>query len=139
MNEEMKTVFTNSKETNVMVWAKFDLVSKNLNKEWANQLVTYFCKKSCRGTSPVIQWLRLHALNAGSPSSIPGQGTRSRMPHLRVCVPQLKISQMQQRSKILSATTRTRCSQINKQTLFKAKWNKVMATHSHTHSIMYCL
>ena len=47
----MKAVFTNSKETNVMVWAKFDLVSKNLNKEWANQLVTYFRKKSCRGTS----------------------------------------------------------------------------------------
>ena len=83
----MKTVFTNSKETNVMVWAKFDLVSKNLNKEWANQLVTYFCKKSCRGTSPVIQWLRLHALNAGSPSSIPGQGTRSCMPQLRLAQP----------------------------------------------------
>ena len=40
----------------------------------------------------MIQWLRLHALNAGSPSSIPGQGTRSHMSHLRVCAPQLKIS-----------------------------------------------
>ena len=30
-----------------------------------------------RGTSLVVQWLRLHALSAGGPGSIPGQGTRS--------------------------------------------------------------
>ena len=29
------------------------------------------------GTSLVVQWLRLHAPNAGGPGSIPGQGTRS--------------------------------------------------------------
>ena len=34
-------------------------------------------------TPLVIQWLRLHALNAGGPSSIPDQGTRSLMPQLR--------------------------------------------------------
>ena len=27
----------------------------------------------------VVQWLRLHAPNAGGPGSIPGQGTRSHM------------------------------------------------------------
>ncbi|TEA31888.1 hypothetical protein DBR06_SOUSAS8310129, partial [Sousa chinensis] len=29
--------------------------------------------------SLVVQWLRLHAPNAGGPGSIPGQGTRSHM------------------------------------------------------------
>ena len=31
-------------------------------------------------TSLVVQWLRLHAPNAGDPGLIPGQGTRSHMP-----------------------------------------------------------
>ncbi|TEA42070.1 hypothetical protein DBR06_SOUSAS23010014, partial [Sousa chinensis] len=39
----------------------------------------------------VVQWLRLHALNAESLGSIPGQGTRSHMLQLRVRMPQLKI------------------------------------------------
>ena len=34
--------------------------------------------------SLAAQWLRLHAPNAGGPGSIPGQGTRSHMPHLHV-------------------------------------------------------
>ena len=32
------------------------------------------------GTSLVVQWLRLHALNAGGRVLIPGQDTRSHMP-----------------------------------------------------------
>ena len=36
------------------------------------------------GTSLVAQWLRLHSLNAGGPGWIPGQGTRSHMPQLKV-------------------------------------------------------
>ena len=40
-------------------------------------------KKEEPGTSLVVQWLRLPALNAGGPGSIPGQGTRSHMPQLR--------------------------------------------------------
>ena len=32
-----------------------------------------------QGTSLVVQWLGLHAPNAGGPGSIPGQGTRSHM------------------------------------------------------------
>ena len=39
----------------------------------------------------MVQWLRLCAPNAGSLGSIPGQGTRSHMPQLRVHMPQLKI------------------------------------------------
>ena len=35
------------------------------------------------GSSLVVQWVRLRAPNAGGPGSIPGQGTRSRMPQLR--------------------------------------------------------
>ena len=38
---------------------------------------------------PVVQWLILHAPNAGGPALIPGQGTRSRMPQLRARVLQL--------------------------------------------------
>ena len=36
------------------------------------------------GTSLVIQWLRLHAPNAGGRGSIPGQGTTSHMLQLRL-------------------------------------------------------
>ena len=37
-----------------------------------------------RGTSLVVQWLRLHAPNAGGLCSIPCQGTRSHMLKLKV-------------------------------------------------------
>ena len=33
-----------------------------------------------QGTSLEVQWLRLHAPNAGGPGSIPGQGTRFKIP-----------------------------------------------------------
>ena len=52
----------------------------------------------------MVLWLRFHAPNVESLGSIPGQGTRSHMPQIRVCVQQLKI---------LYATTKTQCSQIN--------------------------
>ena len=39
-------------------------------------------KSRARGTSLVVQWLRLHSPNAGGQGSIPGQGTRSRMTQL---------------------------------------------------------
>ena len=38
----------------------------------------------------VVQWLRLHTPDAGGPGSISGQGTRSPMPYLRVCMLQWK-------------------------------------------------
>ena len=36
------------------------------------------------GTSLVVQWLRLRAASARGPGSIPGQGTRSHMPQLKI-------------------------------------------------------
>ena len=41
---------------------------------------SYFNKVFNPGTSLLVQWLRLHTFNAGSPGSIPGQGTKSHMP-----------------------------------------------------------
>ena len=63
-------------------------------------------------TCLVVQWLRLHAPNAGGPGSIPGQGTRSHMPQLRVCMPQLKI--LYAAMKIPCAATKTQHRQIYK-------------------------
>ena len=53
----------------------------------------------------VVQWLRLHAPNAGSLSLSSGQGTRSYMPQLRVLMLQLNI---------LHAATKTHPAQSNK-------------------------
>ena len=57
------------------------------------------------GTLLVVLRLRLQAFKAGGLGPIPGQGTRSHMPHLRVWMLQLKI---------LSTATKTWCSRINK-------------------------
>ena len=42
-------------------------------------------------TSMVVQWLRLRAPSAGGLGLIPGQGSRSHIPQLRVLMLQLKI------------------------------------------------
>ena len=52
----------------------------------------------------MVQWLRLCVPNAEGLGSIPGQGTRSHMTQLRVCMSQPKI---------LSTMTKTHYSQIN--------------------------
>ena len=54
--------------------------------------------KRCPGTSLVAHQLRLHALDAGGLDLIPGQGTRSH-------IPQLKIPR---------AVTKTQCRPIKK-------------------------
>ena len=78
------------------------LNSKNNNN---NLKIKIHCDKNhvifkfqCPETSLVVQWLR--APSARGPGSIPGQGTRSHMPQLRL--------------KIIRITTKTQCSQINK-------------------------
>ena len=43
--------------------------------------------------SLVVQWLRLGAPNSGDLGSVPGQGTRSHMPQLRVPMLQLKLGE----------------------------------------------
>ena len=62
----------------------------------------------------MVQWLRLQAPNAGGWALIPGHGIRFHTPQLGVRRLQLKI---------LSAVTKTHCSQVNKY-LKKQKLNK---------------
>ena len=45
------------------------------------------------GTSLVVQWVRLRTPNAGGPGLIPGWGTRSCMPQLRVRMLKLNLAQ----------------------------------------------
>ena len=44
------------------------------------------------GTSLVVQWLRLHALNVGAPGLVPDQRTRPHMQQLRVTMLQLRFT-----------------------------------------------
>ena len=74
-------------------------------------------QKVYRGTSLVVPWLRFHAPNAEGPGSIPGQGTRSHMPQIRVFLLYLKIP---------NVATKTQYSQ-NKKLIFLRKviWGPV--------------
>lgn len=47
-------------------------------------------KQWCLGSSLVVQWLGLGILNAGRLGCIPGLGTRSSMPQLRLGAAKLK-------------------------------------------------
>ena len=60
--------------------------------------------RSSLGTSLVVQWVRLRAPNAGGLGVIPGQGTRSHVLQLGVCILQVKM---------LHAATKTWNSSIN--------------------------
>ena len=53
----------------------------------------------------MVWWLRVHAPSAGGLGLIPGQGTRSHMPQLRVLTLQRKMQH---------AATKAWCSQVNK-------------------------
>ena len=64
------------------------------------------------GTSLMVQWLRPHTPGRGGPGLIPGQGTRSHMPQLRVHMLQLNI--LPGAMKIQEPTGKTWHSQINK-------------------------
>ena len=50
-----------------------------LNMEWIFGQEKISLRFLRLGTSLVVQWVRLHAPNAGGLGSIPGQGTRSCM------------------------------------------------------------
>ena len=84
--------------------------SRTLQVEKKKKLGTYLWSRgednqnAMLGTSLVVQWLRFWALNVRGPNLIPGQGTRSHMPQLRVWKLQLKIP---------CATTKIHHSQIN--------------------------
>ena len=78
--------------------------NKTKQKNHKNQAL----KKAHSGTSLVVQWLRLCTPNAGGPGSIPGQGTRSHMPQLKILHDTTKISHVA--TKIPSAITKTQRS-----------------------------
>lgn len=71
-----------------------------------------FCWKPPLGTSLLTQLLRLDVPNAGGPGSILCQWTRSLMPQVRVCMPQL-IMCHNKGWKSPTAKTSTWCRQIN--------------------------
>ena len=65
------------------------------------------------GPSLVVQWLRLCAASTGGPGSIPGQGTRSHMPQLKI--PHAATKNLHVITKeCLNAPTKIRHSQIKK-------------------------
>ena len=61
------------------------------------------------GISLAVQWLKLHAPNAGGLGSIPGQGTASHMQQLRAFTPPLRIPQTAMKSS--HRAMKTQCSQ----------------------------
>ena len=87
------------------------LPAPSVKSSWERRLSTWI--------SLVVQWLRLHAANAGGLGSIPGQGTRSHMLQLRVHMPQLKIPHAAMKTK--NPTTKTLHSQINTNKKLKKK------------------
>ena len=72
--------------------------------EWKREWAVMW-KELVLGASLVVHWLRLQIPSAGGPGSIPGQGTKSYMPQLRVHVCQPK--------KVSRAAIKTQHSQIN--------------------------
>ena len=71
-------------------WGKEGQEIKNCNA--VAVVLLYLNKHTNRlGTSLVVQWLRLSAPNAGGLGSIPDQGTRSRMPQLKILPAVTKI------------------------------------------------
>ena len=78
----------------------YGCINQILGKYEPSNIIGVYRKCFCRlkeffkdnlGTSLVVQWLRLRAPNAGGPGLIPGQGTSSHVPQLRVRMRQLKI------------------------------------------------
>ena len=104
------------KSENVCVWQRTELAFL------LYRIFLDFCmdeedsKRASHGTSLVVQWLSLHAPSAECLQLIPGQGTRSYMLQLSVCMVQLKI---------LHSAAKTWCNQIFKHTHKKSfSWVK---------------
>ena len=84
--EKQRLIHSATKQT----FIHFGLCAKLCCAETTNR-ETYPQGVHSLGTSLVVQWLRVHAPSAGCLGSIPGWGTRSCLPQLRVCRLQLKI------------------------------------------------
>ena len=62
-----------------------EMVSGSKQKRWClGTMKKLYQKVKKLGSSLVVQWLRFHAINAGSPGSIPGQRTRPLMLQLKI-------------------------------------------------------
>ena len=73
-------------------WIILEGISEEVTFKWRPALYKKACyvkswgqrkMSELKGTSPVVQWLRLHVPNAETQSCIPGQGTRAHVPHRR--------------------------------------------------------
>ena len=101
----------------VLAWASFSYNPADLGQpKWITSLAQKEMWWVRKGTSLVVQWLKLCAPKTGGWSLIPGQGTRSHMSQLRVQVPQPRQS-----------------SQIIKYFLKRKKERKQQILHSITH------
>ena len=60
------------------------LIKNGAGNKWLYSTKMYASKLVCPRTYLAVQWLRLHAPCTRALSSIPGQGTRSHMPQIRV-------------------------------------------------------
>ena len=79
------------------VWILLQQTSQIWRPRAGNEDSTSHYETWCyRGTSLVVQWLRVHVPDSGGPGLIPGQRTRFHMPQMKI--------------------TKIQCSQINKQT-----------------------
>ena len=78
----------------------FSIRSSPLAKKENTKKTFFPFKKDLLGASLGVQWLRLRAPNSGGQSLVPGQGTRSHMTQLRVCMLQLKKKKKKDSGKI---------------------------------------
>ena len=95
VSKRFRTWWPNLDMVETTCW-KQQRLNENVSCDWLepNNKLSLPNIKTTPGTSLVVQWLRLHAPNAGGLGSISGQGTRSHMVQLRVHMPQ-------QRSRVL--------------------------------------
>ena len=78
---QMLTAIKGEIDGNTIIMGDFNtpLTSMDRTSRQKIKRETQAFKKHIRGTSPVVQWLRLHASTAEGTCSIPGQGTK--IPH----------------------------------------------------------
>ena len=109
------------------------LISERIIKRgWSLFCLRFLCENvmlriAGTGTSLAVQWSRLYDLNSGDLGSIPGRGTRSRMP--------------QQRSKILHALdqrSEIQRSQIHK-LIFKNIFKKEITNKKISKPLLPCI
>ena len=72
------------------VWQQSSLIPPFIDHAFS-YYKNFMIRIHCTRTSLIVQWLRLHAPNAGGLDSIPGQGTRFHMQQLKIPYATTKI------------------------------------------------